>query len=384
MEAMSEGTHSVMSTKTALTKQRFALLAVGTLIVLVVAGVLIQVLRAKPGEAQTNATTNAKAQNPQVKNGRYMARVNNDLIDWDTVASECVARYGRDVLENIINRVIIQQACQERGIKVTEAEVNTEIMRFAKRFNLPVDTWLQMIQTERNLSPTQYKRDVIWPMIALKKIAGTKINVTEDDMKKAFIRDYGPRVKAKMIMLDNFRRAQTVWDEVAKDPKSFERLARQHSIEPTSRALGGQIPPIRRFSSQGQEQLELEAFKLKANEISGIIQVGMDRYVILLSEGRTEPIVTDINDVKATLYEQIMEEKVQMSINHEFDALKKKARVDNYLTNISTGGVRQASGTQNKSGVQPAHFSESAEKAQPGRFRPNTSGVQPGTTRVPN
>ncbi len=381
---MSEGTHSVMSTKTALTKQRFALLAVGTLIVLVVAGVLIQVLRAKPGEAQTNATTNAKAQNPQVKNGRYMARVNNDLIDWDTVASECVARYGRDVLENIINRVIIQQACQERGIKVTEAEVNTEIMRFAKRFNLPVDTWLQMIQTERNLSPTQYKRDVIWPMIALKKIAGTKINVTEDDMKKAFIRDYGPRVKAKMIMLDNFRRAQTVWDEVAKDPKSFERLARQHSIEPTSRALGGQIPPIRRFSSQGQEQLELEAFKLKANEISGIIQVGMDRYVILLSEGRTEPIVTDINDVKATLYEQIMEEKVQMSINHEFDALKKKARVDNYLTNISTGGVRQASGTQNKSGVQPAHFSESAEKAQPGRFRPNTSGVQPGTTRVPN
>ena len=63
-----------------------------------------------------------------------------------------------------------------------------------------------MLQADRKITPDQYRRNVIWPMLALKKLASEKIEVTDDDMKRAFIRDYGEKVRARMIVLDNMPR----------------------------------------------------------------------------------------------------------------------------------------------------------------------------------
>ena len=64
-------------------------------------------------------------------------------------------------------------------------------------------------------------------------------------LQMAYEDNYGPRVKARMIVLDNPRRA-TVWEKIKANPDDFEALARDYQIEPNSRALGGTIPPIRK------------------------------------------------------------------------------------------------------------------------------------------
>jgi foldase protein PrsA len=316
-----------------------------------VAGIALQFLSGSPSAAQ-QADPATRPNTARAKN-TYVARVGKQLVTEDELARECMERHGREVLENIVNRTIIQQACSDAGITVSEAEVGNEIRNIAKRFNIPVDTWLKMLQEERGLTPAQYARDVIWPMLALKKLARTDIDVTEDNVKLAFNRDYGPRVKAKMIMFDNLRRAQGIWEEVVKTPGDFERLARQHSIEPNSRSLGGSIPPIR--WKAGNDALEKAAFKLKPGEISGIVQVGYNRYVVLLCEGRTEPIVTNIEDVREELTELIREEKIQQAVARRFDEIKQATRVDNYLTNTSTGGnIQQTSADADSAGVSNA------------------------------
>src|SRR5262249_28100339 len=156
---------------------------------------------------------------------------------------------------------IIQQACDAEGVEVSEGEVNQEVERMAKKFGFAADQYLQMIETERNISAMQYRRNIIWPMLALKKLAGEKVEVTEKDIKEAFERNYGPRVEARAIVLDNPRRAREVWDKIQKNPENFERLAREHSIDPNSRAMDGKIPPIPQHS--GSPELEAAAFKLK-------------------------------------------------------------------------------------------------------------------------
>ena len=65
----------------------------------------------------------------------------------------------------------------------------------------------------------------------------------------------------------------------------FGDLAEEYSIEPSSKSLRGEVPPIRRYG--GQPQLEDVAFELKPGELSGIIQLG-DKFVILKCEGRTQ------------------------------------------------------------------------------------------------
>lgn len=349
---MSERTHSPNTQPAA--RRNKLLLGIGTAVLgVTVTAIAIQFFGGADSQAKPMAPRRSQ-QDGKRDSGVYYARVGKTLVPYETVAEECVARFGQEVLENIINRTMIQQACAEANVTVSESEVTNEIHRIAKRFNIAVDAWLRMLQEERGLTPAQYQRDVIWPMLALKKLAREDIApINENDVKRAFQRDYGQRVKAKMIMFDNLRHAQEKWEEIVKHPNDFERLAREYSIEPNSRSLGGSIPPIRAYA--GNEALEKAAFKLKPGEISGIIQVGYNRYVVLLCEGRTERIVTDVEDVREEITELLREEKVQAAVAAKFDEIKRSTRVDNYLTNTSYGGdVEQVSGSSRPGGATNA------------------------------
>ncbi|HEX6985179.1 MAG TPA: SurA N-terminal domain-containing protein, partial [Planctomycetaceae bacterium] len=270
-------------------RRRWLIAGGGTAAALVAGAALMQVFRggegvaAEAGRAEVSgkATVSAPAAKP-----RYLARVGDAVVTYDQVAEEAMARYGTEVLDQLINRTIIEIACRQRGITVTEAEVEQEITNIAQEFGLDRSNWLQMLQAERNITPVQYKRDVIWPMLALKKLAGADVEVTESDVQKAFQRDYGPKVKARMIMMDNPRRMNEVWqkanearaaagDDLAKAAAEFGRLAREHSMEPTSKALDGVIPPIRRHTGPENENVENAAFNLRPGEISGIVQLPM-------------------------------------------------------------------------------------------------------------
>jgi foldase protein PrsA len=185
-------------------------------------------------------------------------------------------------------------------------------------------------------------------MLALKRLAGNEVQITEEEMQRVFVREYGERVKARMIMCDKLQRAQDAWNIVMKDRASFGKVARERSIEPTSKALDGQIQPIRRYA--GNDNLENEAFKLEEGQISGIIDVSTPearRYVILSCEGRTTPIVKSMNEpqIREQCHKILEDEKTQVAVAKVFERLKKGAQIDNFLTNTSTRGIQPTAGT---------------------------------------
>ena len=293
----------------------------------------------EPGPAEQRPAAPATA-----RGGKPLAKLtdgeNSKLITYDDVAAEAMARHGAEVLEAIINRSTVEMACKSKGVAVTGHEVEAEITATAKKFEVDRSTWLQMLESERGLTPVQYKRDVIWPKLALQKLAGAEVTVTSDDVKRAFVRTYGPKVKARMIMLDNIRRAQEVHRQARETPADFGKLAREHSIDATSQALDGVIPPIPMYGSPETEDLERAAFALQPGEISGIIQLpfpGMNRYVILMSDGLTEPAATKLADVRSVIEEELAEQKTQAEVARVFQAIKERTTVHNFVTNTTTG-----------------------------------------------
>lgn len=370
---MGEGNHLSATGKNSQSRGRFVWLFGGTLVAVAAAGMMMQYVRSASTKAAsdppaTGATrVTIPSQKPQV-----LAKVGQEVITYDIVAEESVKRHGREVLDDLIHRLIIQQACEKNNITVSEKEISDEIARIAKRFNLDVNQWLQMLQVERNISPVQYRQSVIFPMIALKKLAGEDVEVTETEMKQAFVRNYGPRVKARMIMFDNQRRAQECWDKLSNDPDSFEALARERSIDPNSKALGGQIPPIPRFN--GSETVEKEAFRLKNGDISGVIEVDLSRYIILKCEGRTEPVVHNIDDVRNTLYDEIKESKIQAAVAKKFEDIKSATVVDNFLTG-TTNRPERAAGGQSTIGGPDASGSD-VQPTSGTKSRPNSNATR--------
>ena len=65
-----------------------------------------------------------------------------------------------------------------RNITVADAEVDAEIERMSKRFSLPVAQWLKMLKEERGIEPEQYANDIIWPTLALRKLAGDRLHAS--------------------------------------------------------------------------------------------------------------------------------------------------------------------------------------------------------------
>ena len=253
------------------------------------------------------------------------------------------------------------------------AEIQQEVVSIAKKFNLPVETWYSMLQSERGLTKAQYHRDILYPMLALKKLAGTEIEITPEDLKHAFERDYGPRMQGRMALVDgNIRQANDIWEKFKKDPENFDRLARDFSSDSNTRALGGAIPPIRKYGSgwnknnseavKREQKLELEAFRLKAGEISALIQVGENKYCILKCEGFTDQIVTGMKEVEQDLRQGLIEEKTQEAVAVVFKEIKDKASVHNFLEQSSTvGGI--------KSGIQKTSGTKSSAKGTEGKDR---------------
>lgn len=324
-------------------RAKWPILVMGTVSAVLIAGIAIQMVRPQPGQAVDRETARKLVEESKAKQAgakssqKTLARVGNDAIYWDELAEECIVRHGTEVLDNLINRKIIEQATAQKGIQVSEEEVNHEISRVATKFGMGVEQWYQYLQSERETSVANYRRDVIWPMLALKKLAGSEVKINDKDLQEAFVREYGERVRAKAIVMDNPRRATVVWEKLNANPEDFDALVRENSVDPTSRALGGAIPPIQRHSGNpGSLALEEQAFKLKEGEFSPVVQVET-QYIILRCEGRTEPVVTSLDEVKDQLLDDLKERKTQELVAGLFNQLKTEIRVDNYLTKRSEG-----------------------------------------------
>ena len=354
---MSERIHSPNAAPAGRPRRRLISYVTGTVVLLAAAGVGLQFFRANPAASQTNDPRAAgTAAAPSDVNAKPVAKVNGQPITYAILAKECVGRHGEDVLDSLINRLMIEQECQRKGIAVTQQEIEQEVASTAKKFNLPLDTWYKMLEAERGLNAQQYHRDIIWPMLALKKLAGQKVEVTEEDMKRGFERDYGPRVEARMILVNgNVRQAGQIFDRCNANPDEFDRIAREVSADPNTRPLGGVIPPIRKHG--GNKNVEDQAFRMRPGEISPVIQIQENSYVILKCEGFTDPVVTDIREVWEELYQQLVEEKTQVAVAQVFEQIQKSTRVDNFLTGKSTGGetpIQQTGGLRPPTSVQPA------------------------------
>lgn len=258
-----------------------------------------------------------------------VAIVNGEKLMRSELAAECLRHYGHEVLESLVNKELIAAHCEARGVAVEEAEIDAEVARLAARFQVPVDQWLAMLQKERDINPEQYRRDIIWPTIALRKLASEQLQVTEKELREAYETEFGPQVKVRMIGLRGSRAdAEKVQREAAANPKDFGRLAREKSADAESASANGWIQPIRLHV--GDKQIEDAAFALKEGEVSPVVTIN-NQHIILLCEGRIPARAVKMEEVADRLEESIRDTKLRGEASKLFAQLQKDAKVVNIL-----------------------------------------------------
>jgi parvulin-like peptidyl-prolyl isomerase len=283
------------------------------------------------------------------------ATVNGQKISIEQLGEECVIRNGKDVLDGEIHRRLLQQALKKNSQSVTEEDIDREIARAAAAYGYlkadgspDVEKWLKDVTKEKGATVELYVRDAVWPSIALKKLVDNRVEVTEEDIQKGFVSNYGPRVEVLAIVLNDNRQAQKVWEMARDNPADqfFGELAQQYSADAVSRENFGRVPPVRQFG--GRPEMEKEAFAMKVGDLSGII-ASEDSYIILRCTGHTTPVVANLDaEVRQELVEDIREKKIRLAMSVEFDRLRESAQIENFLA----GTFRSPS--PRKASTQPA------------------------------
>ncbi|MBX6313476.1 MAG: parvulin peptidyl-prolyl isomerase, partial [Isosphaeraceae bacterium] len=296
--------------------------------------------------------------------GDPVAIVNGEVITRGQLADECVSRKGEEILDTLIARKLIDQAMKARKIEVTAAEVDAEIDRVAQSMaGLPRDAWLRTLAKERGISPVQYARDIIYPSIALRKLAEPRVQVTAEDIKEAYEAQFGEKLRCRLIMTDRLDKAKQLWEELRKNPGNFEKIAMNdpRSMDQATRAVGGMLPePIVRHAyprpvtdAAFAQLVDVDPEILKAapqdpaarekylaqhapkdGAITGPIQVTTNSWIILKREGLIPAQKYDPNDQKLReqLTEAIREAKVKDEMTKVFENLMQAAKIENRLT----------------------------------------------------
>lgn len=256
-----------------------------------------------------------------------VAVVNADPITRSMLSEATVNRFGDEILENMINRYLILQECNQRGIEVTKQEVSDEIRRLAGKFGLSMESYLNLLQENRQITASQYSREIIWPMLSLRKLVANQVKVTDEEFNRAYLSQFGEAVKCRLIMVEDRGKAMELHQQASANPQQFNLLAKQYSEDEASASVGGLIPPIRRYT--GDSRLEDAAFALANGEVSPVLQLG-DQWIFLQAVRRipaSTPSPQSLPAIKEQINDRIRDEKVRVSAGELFAKLQEKSNI---------------------------------------------------------
>ncbi len=297
-----------------------------------VEGVPTAAAKAPARQAKGSTPPRSAAELPRKEHPQHdvMALVNGQDISRVDLINACVRRFGEDVLESLVNKRLIKSHCEARGITISQQEISDEVNRMAKRFKLGREQWFEMLEKERGISPDEYARDIVWPTLALRKLAADRVMPSREEVDKALERDFGEMVGARLIAVNSLELARQLHAKLTADPDSFARVAIEHSIDVNSASVGGLIQPIRHHV--GAPAIEQAAFQLQAGQISSIISAA-GQHVILKCEQRIRPRQVDLADVEQQIIEKLKDEKLRGVANTLFAQLQSAATTVNVYNN---------------------------------------------------
>lgn len=278
---------------------------------------------------------------------KVLAVVNGQDITDQDVLREMWDRRGRETLEWLIGRRILERELSRLGLSVADDEVNERMRRhlegLRKAFpNLqrPED----LTRAASGMLVDEYRDRSVWSELALRKIMRAVVKPTEEQL-----RGYYAERQAEFIKPERVRVSQ-VFIAPQSDPDGLEgpgrddwTLAERQILEAHGRLRMGEdfAAVARAYGAGGQtarwvqrgellRELEEAAFSIRPGSITKPLKSGLGYHVIRVEEKqeRSQPRFEEVREVVREQYE----EKLFVLMAGEFmTRLREKARKDGNL-----------------------------------------------------
>jgi foldase protein PrsA len=249
------------------------------------------------------------------------------MISREELGEYLIAREGAAKLQFLVNRKIIEDACKKRGFDVTQGEVEASLASDLKDLQLTPKQFENRLLKQYRKSMFEWKEDVIWPKLALTKIARDRIKVEQKDLQDAFDAYHGEKVDGRLIIFKPEEKSYVlnkIYAEIRSSEDEFNRYAKMQA-SPTLAARGGRLDRSIGHNTTGDPELEKEIFTLKPGEVSSIME--RPEGIVVFKCDRHIPADNNVKleDVRAKLEKEIVDKKIQAELPKVFEQLRAEA-----------------------------------------------------------
>lgn len=277
--------------------------------------------------AEPPATPAPQSPPPSDYSQRVVAYIYGNVpITREDLGEYLIARQGVDKVELLVNKRIIEHACQQAGVAVSAAEINAAFDQDCGVMNVDRKQFVDNVLKQYGKTVYEWKEDVLRPRLMLQKMCQSRVKVNDDDLRRAFEAHYGEKVECRIIIWPKGeeRIAQNEYGAVRKNEESFLKKAREQANSQLA-ARGGLILPIARFSGTHAE-VEKWAFRLQPGEISELIATPEGTACLRVERKLPADDKVKLDDVREQLTKSVFDTKVTQEIAVVMKELREKAK----------------------------------------------------------
>ena len=263
------------------------------------------------------------------QDGEIVAKVNGEAITKEELYQEMLSTGGKQLLDRLINQKLIEQAAKEKGVTVTDEQVDEGLNEMKEQFG--GESSFQFYLAQFGMTEDVFRQD-IRNQLLVEAILGPEIEITEDELKTYFeenkdLFDEKEQVRARHILVETEEQAKEVLAKLEQG-ESFEALAEQYSTDEGTKSNGGDLG----YFERGVMVAEFEeaAFSLKPGETSQPVKTQYGYHIIKVEDHKeAKPAVYEEKkeEIESTLRQQKVSEKMETWLQE----LREQADVANYL-----------------------------------------------------
>jgi hypothetical protein len=271
-----------------------------------------------------------------------------------------MARGGADKLELFVNKKIIEHECAKRGVAVTQQEMEAALLEDLEGLSIQKADFVKLVLPRYGKTFYEWMEDVVRPRLLLTKLCRDRVQVTEDDLRKQFEREFGEKRKVQIIMWpkgDDLKTIQKEYAAIRESQDAFDDAAMRQS-NPALASVKGHIQPVARHTYADEPEVVETAFKMQPGTVSHVIDTKLGYVVIKLHAIIPPSPDADFEKEKPRLHKQAYDERLSQEIPKYFAELKKAAEPNFIFTGPelwkALAGPAQAMEGNVLDGVKPA------------------------------
>lgn len=263
--------------------------------------------------------------------------------------------FKQRLLDNLINAKLVEQAAEDRGIKIADDEVDKQVSQLKDGFKDQAQ-YEQALKSagmttdslERQIREQLLTSKLIESLAKDKKVSAAEIESYYEKNKAQFVQKEAKRASHILFKPEDKKKAESVLKQV-QGGGDFAALAKANSIDTATASKGGDLGwPSNPYVPEFENALA----KLKKGQTSGLVQSPYGWHIIRVTEER-KGSQQKLADVKDQIEQIIVQQRRADAYQKFLEDLRKDADIEILIEELKPSNTKKeaapkAGGTESK------------------------------------